>query len=545
MASSKSVWRAQEPIIFTCSLCDSDDNINWYCNDCQEALCDRCKEGHIRESQTKNDDVVSIRKANRHEDKPIPEVHVCTLHPDKVCELYCADCKGLFCSICVSKTHKHHNWKHFEGTFPAIQEHLNEHVATISEKVELFQNEISKRHRVNKANIDKIDTSRKEVNSQRTKLIAEVNSIADAVLDELSALENKESAAHQRDCRRFKKNIRELTILLDKVEVSNESRSIASLLEVEKSLRTTLSSYDVNVKVVSMEQPKFAAGSINRVMLMKMLGELRHGNHYQSIDVDSKHVQCLSKFSFTQQKQIFGICPVNGSHAWLSMHLYKGLVLVRRDGKVIDTVKLSFFPYKIAMFGTGILMTSYPNSSFVYKLLLHNRQVRFTDISPHEARDISINKTGEVCVSTGTDIIVLDLSGTTVRKLTCSDYGLDIFYLSSAIAVSECRDNFIARKVIIRETHSGATIHTWSGELDNGQKATSMHLCKMACDKDDRLFVPDFENHQVYVLPRNGSRATCLLDQSHGVVNPMAVGVDASGHVWIGCNNGTVHVMHL
>ncbi|XP_033733305.1 uncharacterized protein LOC117322478 [Pecten maximus] len=532
MASSKSLRRAQVLVTYTCSLCDSVDNVNCYCNDCQVALCDRCKEVHTRGKKTRNDDVVSIGKASRQEDKPVPEV--CKLHPGKLCDLHCADCNEMLCSICVSKTHKHHNWKHLEETLPAVKEQIKEHMGAISGKIELFKNEISKLHRANKASIDNIDTTRKHVNAQRSELIAEVNSVADAVLDELSALEKEESVAHKTDCQQYEEKVQELTLLHGKAEATKTNRSIISLLEIEKSMRTFLPRYDVNVAAVLPKQPGFVAGGVDRAMLTKMFGELHRGNHYEKIDINSQHVTRLSKFTVTQRRQIFSICPVD-NHAWLSMDGYAGLLLVSREGVVVDTVNLNFNPYSIAAVGTtAILMISNPLQTVIYKMSLHNKQMTaFANTSPHNASAIGINKTGEVFVCTGArDIVVLNQFGTIVKKLAITVYGLCIVCLSFGIAVSGENGNYmyigIAPKVFIMD-ESGKAILTWSGELDNGQQLTKMHLCKMSCDKYDRLFVPDFENHQVYVLPRNGTQATRLLDQKHGVVETYR---DERGHVW-------------
>ncbi|XP_021352324.1 transcription intermediary factor 1-alpha-like [Mizuhopecten yessoensis] len=543
MASNISVRRAQDLVTYTCALCDSEDGVRWYCNDCQENLCDWCKETHTRGKKTQNDDVVSIGKANRQSDKPIPEV--CKIHPGKLCDLYCSDCNLLFCSMCLSKTHKHHNWKHFEDEFSIKKQHLKEHMTAISVKIEHFKNETSERHRVNEGFNDNIDTMRKEVNSQRTKLKAEVDYIADAILAELSALEKEESTMHKKDCQR---KVEELTGLLEQAEIANISS--VSLFETERSLRTTLPLYDVNVKYVSPKQSSFVTGSIDSVMLTKMLGILHSENRHEKTDIDSKHVQRLSKFTVTPKNQLNGIYPVDDSHAWLSLYQYQGLVLVNREDVVIETVKLDFCPCRIAMVGaTDILMTSYPHSTFVYNLSLLDKDVTiFADIRTHDAYDISINKRDEVFVSTSTpDMVVLNQSGTIVRKVTIgSETIMFVVCLSPGClcVVQTIGGRLYDRNIKITD-ESGTVIQTWTGEVNNGQQVGSMNLWKMSCDKYDRVFVPDISNNQVYVLPRDGKQAVCLLDQKHGVMEPTAVGVDTWGNVWIGCNDGTVHVMRL
>ncbi|XP_021357060.1 uncharacterized protein LOC110452739 [Mizuhopecten yessoensis] len=539
MASNRSVRRAQEPVTYTCALCDSEDGVRWYCNDCQESLCDRCKETHTRGRKTKNDDVVSIGKATRQGDKPLREV--CKLHPGKLCDMFCSDCNELICSICLSKNHKQHNWKLFEDELSVKKEHLKEHMTTLADKIANFKNETSERHRVNKTFKDNIDTTRKEVNSQRTKLKAEVDCIAETVLAELASLEKEESLLYKKDIQRSEKNVEELTRLLEKAELTDTSS--VSIFETEVSLRNTLPLYDVKMKHVSPKQPSFVTGSIDRVLLTKMLGELHHENQYEKTDIDSKHVQRLSTSTVTQRNQILDICPVDDSHAWLLIYQYQGLVLINSEGVVKETVKLDFCPYKITMVGTtDILMTSHNDNSYVHKLSLHNQQVTtFADIRPHEACDIIINERQEVFVSTGTpDIVVLNQSGTIVRKVTCGIRGWFITCFSSGdIAVSDFSN------VSVVTDRSGTTKYKWSGEINNGQQVGSRNLFKMSRDKYDRLFVPDSFNDQVYVLHRDSTQAMCLLDKKHGVIEPTAVGVDTCGNVWVGCIDGTVHVMRL
>ncbi|OWF46343.1 Transcription intermediary factor 1-alpha [Mizuhopecten yessoensis] len=539
MASNRSVRCAQEHVTYTCALCDSPDNVNWYCNDCQEALCDRCKETHTRGKKSRNDDIVAIGKANRQGDKPVPEV--CKLHPGKLCDLYCSDCNELLCGMCVSKSHKLHNWKPIEEEFPTKKQQLKRHITTISSKIQHVKNETSKRHRANEAFKQNIDTMRKEVDSQRTKLKAEVDSLVDAALVELSSLEQEESGAHTNFCLQSQEKVVELTRLLEKAEKSYKTNE--ALFETEKSLYTTLPLYDVYASDNLPKSPNFVTGSIDRVVLTKMVGELFPDIQAAEIDIDIEHVQRLSMFTVTEQKEILSICPVDNNHAWLTMNQYKGLVMVNREGVVTNTVKLGFCPYRTTLIGTtNILLTSYDESSFVYKLTLRNKQVTtFADIRPHKACDISINEMDEVFVGTGTlDIVVLDKSGKALTKLSCEMKAWSIASLSSGdMAVIDVNN------VLVIIDSSGKTKFEWTGELDNGQKVDDADLYQVSRDKYDRVFVPDSLHNQVYVLSRDGKQAVCLLDKKYRVTNPLAVGVDTCGHVWIGGANGIVHVMQL
>ncbi|XP_033756597.1 uncharacterized protein LOC117339231 [Pecten maximus] len=542
MASYKSISFAQEPVGYTCVLCDSEDNVNWYCNDCQEALCNRCRECHTRGKKTKNDDVVPIEKADRQDDKPVPEV--CKLHSGKLCDVYCCECDMLLCLQCFSQTHKHHNWKPLEDEFPVKKQQLQQHMTTISERIQHFRNEAA--DHVGKRFVENIDDIRKDVNSQRSKLKAEVDSIADEVLTELSALEKQESGKCKNHCKQSEKKVAELTSLLQKAEMA--CTPSVSMFETEKLVRTALPQYDANINTVLPKLSRFLTGSIDRAILTNMLGELHHDIAYEKIDIDSQHVRGLSKFTVPPHSPICDVCPVDHSQAWLSIHRYKGLVLVNREGVVTQTVKLDFCQGTIAMVGTtDILLTRDPPSVFVYKLSLHSKEVTtFADISPYRACDVSINRTGEVFVSTMTTaILVLNQSGTIVRKVICDMVkAVFITCLPSGRLGVVVRDETKKKELIIID-ESGKVIHKWSGDLDNGQKGLGTYSFKISCDMYDRVFVQDPDNNQVYVIPSDGSMARCLLDKTHGVVSPTAARVDARGDVWIGCENGTVHVLQL
>ncbi|XP_069131421.1 uncharacterized protein [Argopecten irradians] len=370
-------------------------------------------------------------------------------------------------------------------------------MTTISQKIELFKTKMLEVESANKASVKDIDACRKEVNSQRTKLIAEVNYVADLVLGELSALEKEASETYQTNCQQYQTKVRELTRLHEQTEVAITSTSVGSMLETDWSLSTSLPGYDVEVKTVTQKPPRFVTGNINRDLLKKVFGELHHENQYEKKNISSKHVKQISKFTVTQKSQIYSICPVDQSHAWLSIFKHKGLVLVSKEGVVTDTVVLDLVPLSLAMVGTtDILMTSYPTTTFVYKLSLHNKQVTiYADISPHNARYISINQTGDVYVSTVKwDIVVLNQSSRIVTKVSCTEKGMYIACMSAGIDASTGKEYIASDVSIIDE--SGTTLQTWSGELDNGQTATDKHLCKMSCDRYDRLFVPDLRNHQ-------------------------------------------------
>ena len=72
-----------------------------------------------------------------------------------------------------------------------------------------------------------------------------------------------------------------------------------------------------------------------------------------------------------------------------------------------------------------------------------------------------------------------------------------------------------------------------------------MTLGRVGRDIYDRVFVPDVRNNQVYVVSGGEEKVYCLSDKKHGIKAPTVVGVDWYGRIWIGCGDGTVHVIEL
>lgn len=174
--------------------------------------------------------------------------------------------------------------------------------------------------------------------------------------------------------------------------------------------------------------------------MRKIFDELHQTNQCEKIDINSKSVQQISKFTVFHKWRINCICPLDHSHAWLSLEGNNGLVLVSKEGLVTDTkVTSKLYPYHLALVGTtDILMTSNPITTFASKLSIHDKQVTtFADISPLYVCDLSIHQTGEVYVRTGTpEIVVLNRSGTIVRKVTFTENVMNIACMSAGIALS-------------------------------------------------------------------------------------------------------------
>ncbi|OWF43966.1 E3 ubiquitin-protein ligase TRIM33 [Mizuhopecten yessoensis] len=195
MASRLSIRRAQVQVPDTCAWCESIQDVNWFCNDCQEALCDRCFEGHQRARKTRNNDVVPIKEGNKGGEAVLPEV--CKTHRGKTCDLYCSECNIIMCAMCLTEKHKQHAFKNIEEAIDSQKQYTQDRLKILKSKSDYFNDNLSKRHEMNKSVKESFDVIRQTVQTQRQKLKAEIDSIADSVLVELSFLVEEEDKISQ------------------------------------------------------------------------------------------------------------------------------------------------------------------------------------------------------------------------------------------------------------------------------------------------------------------------------------------------------------
>ncbi|XP_021367296.1 RING finger protein 207-like [Mizuhopecten yessoensis] len=440
MASKLSIRRAQVHVPETCAWCEGIQDVTWYCKDCQETLCVRCVESHQRARKTRNDVVIPITVANKRGEPVLPEV--CKTHRGKICDLYCCDCNIVMCAMCFTEKHKQHNFKNIEEEIDLQKQFMQDQLEILISKLDNSIDNLSKRHEGSKSFKESVDLVRQNVQTQRLKLKAEVDSIADSLLAELSSLVEEEEKSHKQDCKSHEQTITEIKQLIRDVEWNTENMFSTSMFALTRKLRNTIPLYDVAAQSVLHSPPHFMPGQLYPDQLKAMIGSIqvrrliKEDIAYQKKEFDSKHI---STFRVPQQDQINSICPIEDTHVWMSVFASKKMIKVNKNGKVTESVSLDFNPWCLTVTNTEeILITCSVGSPLIYKLSLDRRVTIFTDISPLEAHGISVSDSDEVLVTTHTKTIqVLNMSGERIRQISCGGNGLSIVCLTTGhIAVA-------------------------------------------------------------------------------------------------------------
>ncbi|XP_021374720.1 uncharacterized protein LOC110464037 [Mizuhopecten yessoensis] len=428
--------------------------------------------------------------------------------------------------------------------------YLFDQLKTLRSMFDHFNENLSKRHEVSKSFKEIAEVIRIDVENQRLKLKAEVDSLTESVLTELSSLVAEEEKSHNQDCQIDERNVIEIKKLITDVEQEAKKLTCETPFELTGKQRTATLLYDVAAKRVLPRPPHLVSGQLNLNHLKTMIGYLVIDKlevlGYEKKEIDNHHVQHISRFRVPQKRQVNSICAIDESHAWVLVHGSEGLIQLNKQGKVTDTIPLDFKPWCLTLASNSeLLITCQGDSPMIYKLSNDRQVTVFADISPMQAWDTGVDESGEIFVSTRTQtILVLNSFGNIVRQINCGQNVLSIVCLTGGMFAFATGRPYNCKELFIIDKR-GQILYKWGGELDNGTTLSKIGQCNIARDMYDRVFVPDFNTKQVYVITGEGRNPRCLLDKNHGVIRALAVCVDKCGHVWLGCSDGRVHVMQL
>ncbi|XP_062597795.1 uncharacterized protein LOC134259211 [Saccostrea cucullata] len=101
----------------------------YYCKTCEQGLCPRCKERHVVDLDTKTHDV----EVKSVEVKSVIKSEICTRHPDKVYDMWCASCDLPVCYSCLE--HRKHEVLDIKSAYTKYRQLYKSKIAHISSEI--------------------------------------------------------------------------------------------------------------------------------------------------------------------------------------------------------------------------------------------------------------------------------------------------------------------------------------------------------------------------------------------------------------------------
>ena len=241
---------------------------DFYCNDCHQRMCGKCREDHLRNPYNKKHEVCGYKDRKlTFNSKP------CKFHPTHQMVLCCKRCQIPICAICTTKDHAGHEFldleevctKNFRIRFEQIRQ-IRDNVLPQSRITLLEAKEITKE---TKQNVERLS-------SVLTGKAARIKEMVDAVLSE-SLNELKTSGVSV--VMQMEKQEKEVERYITKVETLLEERKLSMVSENSEDflsdVKTTPFMHLNSVPSLSKATLSFFDGPLSKDVIRKQFGFVR------------------------------------------------------------------------------------------------------------------------------------------------------------------------------------------------------------------------------------------------------------------------------
>ncbi|XP_063404309.1 uncharacterized protein LOC134687783 [Mytilus trossulus] len=450
-----------------CGVCHNlhitKQSVEW-CSECDEGLCEKCKEHHAVSKSSKSHETVSISEYKKLPTKVLEIAQTCKLHNEKF-ELFC---KKHDCPCCKKCVESHNDCK----SLIDINE-LIKNIKTSNAFYEFEQNlleiveNIKRLNTHRKENLTSLEDKKRKIETKiaqtRTNFNIHLDKLQDGLIKELTAIEEKE-----------KRKIQTLlTFLKDKKKNINEfQENIASIKKHASELQTFLAmkhiekDIDVEEKIIQSITKTDTTNQVNiSCQINESLKQIIDSVHkFGEIYVTSYPCDFSIQKRKERQAQIMVSLPTRNIENLIlsldkrintklsnvrgcsilpdSMTVYKdghliycarekGLQMISLSDESITNItynKLSIFAY-VTAFGDRLFYTNYDHDSEICcdyhgKILWTFHDTTFL-LSP---LGISVDNDGFVYVVGGDthNVVVISPDGKHCRKILSSDDGLNL-----------------------------------------------------------------------------------------------------------------------
>ncbi|XP_021352027.1 uncharacterized protein LOC110449474 [Mizuhopecten yessoensis] len=531
--------------LLLCSDCETEEHVNWFCQECQHNFCDKCKDHHLRRKKSRTHSIVPFREAKY---RPVYiNKALCGVHPGESLDYWCEDCDVTICVKCIPDRHKKHSWCTVDDFRCRVQVNIHSKIDEFRETLLKYRGVMNDDSKFSEYMNCCIDHLKEDVNNQASTLCLEVNKKRDEVLNEVTIFENKAKIQQNQSKLKMTEDMAALNELITNTEQSlkgcESSSSLSVLLKtIEDTSGCFQSPESVRRQPPTLSKPEY----VDQSKLVSLFGQLEYPSS-QKLEERVKY-EVKTKYLKTKTiRKILALCVLDNGNIWVSFDGNRFLMLI--DGylnaikKSCDTEKgvVSMALYK----NTDLVFTRFMDTS-VQRIGCHgDKMVTIADLDPYYTKGISVNNENRllVCAVTTTCSKIVKMTGrgqilleipidrNDIETLT-RPYRITSFDTGEMFVVDTAKDDH--RVTCLAKQGERLFSWSWRGEGVGTVEPLGITNDKTAC------YITDEKNNRIYVLPKNGNTAAVLLDESSRQTGPRCITIDRKGCLWVGCNNGVI-----
>lgn len=525
----------------TCEDCDSEDNVNWMCTDCQHKFCNECKNHHVRSKKTRNHvvELVNVQRASGLADSHIR----CTVHPGNPVDYFCETCDAVICAKCMSAHHKKHDWCSADEQRAHIRRRMQGFRHTLAQNRGVINDD----HKMSVYFSQSLKQLRVDVTNRAVLICEETNKIKEGYLKELNMVEERETIKNNSKQAKMKDDMSKLNDLINDTDQKlDKLNSILSISALTKDIEDKARRFQCPEASCALPPTLTIADGdqIDKSKLVAVFGQLDFKTENVAYEVKTTTIKTKSL------KRILAICVLGNFNMWVSFDGDRYLLLIDQHINVIR---------KSCSTELGVVsMAIYKTKEIVFTRFMDTRLQRLNsngdkmstvaDMYPYSAKGVCVQDESAIfiCCVTKSDskIVKLNGHGQTLLEITTTEFNTDQLTLPYRISC------FISGEVCVVDMATsdhrvtcldkqGDRVFSWSWR---GEGVGTVDPLGIASD-DKASYITDEVNNRIYVLPKNGRTAAVLWEDSTRQKGPRCITVDKTGRVWVGCSNGIILII--
>lgn len=142
--------------------------------------------------------------------------------------------------------------------------------------------------------------------------------------------------------------------------------------------------------------------------------------------------------------------------------------------------------------------------------------------------------------------LLLDRNGDIIQTTQYDNKGAGLYHWPYSVVFLKTREMIVSdrgmQNYVLCLKSDGQQLFEWNGEIQS-KSTDKFDLHCITHDEYNNLFITDRANHRVLSLNKDGTEGKCFLDSTQGIEYPHGIAVDCNGQLWVGCRNGTIHII--
>nr|XP_034306609.1 uncharacterized protein LOC117682661 [Crassostrea gigas] len=561
MALSESQIPPDAQHYLVCGSEDCEKNCQFYCNNCQQPMCEQCRDEHQKNKKTKNHEVVHYKQRKR----PLP-VEKCKIHPTRNIELLCEECQIPICSKCTAtKEHRSHAFTDLELVFAEQCSHCHIRITKIRSYFEPTSQDLKKEIAEDVTEIKKI------MAAIRTSMKAEAESVKKLVdtvtSDKIKQVDKTEQSLLQALNGQNQKIADYINYLNDLIKTFYGYLSPSNIEQLKFSLESKNFVIRPIPETSKPVPPVYTAGQYSKKDVAKLLGRITFPNtkpknrKIKSMETvstqmkptgkqrkqdreksDVKQTLCLSS-SVTKVREY----TVQGVDGVFHISLGKSGILLVSDS-MCNLVQTDLHGNQLQKIQTsggyegchtvtqdGDLIYTDQYNKVIKRITPDNTITEF--IKTGDWRPLSIHSShinGDILVGMEKDeeaikVTRYNKTGTEIQNIQRDNKGQDLYSgphyitenINGDVCVLDCNNGAV---VVVDKSGQHRFSYTGQGSL--------FYPYGICTDVLGHILVCD--SLTVHLLDQDGQFLSLLLTEQQGIEHPCSVCVDDENNLWVG-----------